>query len=274
MRKVWAVCVMVLSISVLSACDITSQLEDSGWVPFSDKKNIKDKPIHYVSLGDSLTEGVGDEKNQGGYVGRLAKEMQTWDGVKSVTVTNAAKKGRRSDQLLAQLESGELDDTLKNADIITFTIGGNDIMKIVKSHMSSLDKGDFDRELPSYEKRYEKIFQAIREQNKKVPIIAIGVYNPFTVYTNDVGQTDIIMKEYNDVMRTIIEQENHYAIFVPINDLFVSDDDSVYHNDYFHPNAKGYRLMEHRILTTLEQEDLYSLSSGNLDMGGNRDDKK
>lgn len=274
MRKGLALCVLVLSIVVLSACDVTAQLEKDGWVPFSHKKEIEEKPIHYVSLGDSLTEGVGDEKDQGGYVGRLATEMQHWEGVASVTVTNAAKKGRRSDQLLTQLESGELDETLKNADIITLTIGGNDIMKIVKAHMQSLDKGDFDNELPLYKERYEKIFHLVREQNKKVPIIAIGVYNPFTVYTRDVGQTDMIMKQYNEAMQQIIEQHNHYAIFVPINDLFISNENKVYHDDYFHPNAKGYRLMEERIVTTIAQQDLYTLSSGNLDMKENSDDEK
>ncbi|WP_010285980.1 SGNH/GDSL hydrolase family protein [Kurthia massiliensis] len=272
MRKGLAIMLMCFLLALLSACDMTSQLEDSGWKPFSDKKEIEEKPIHYVSLGDSLTEGVGDEKERGGYVGRLAKDMQQWEGVKSVTVTNTAKKGRRSDQLLAQLESGEINDALKDADIITLTMGGNDIMKIVRQNINGLDKKDFDAALPAYEKRYEQIFHLIREQNKTAPIIAMGVYNPFTVYTTDVGDTDAVMAEYNAVMQKIVEQDNHYAVFVPINDLFVSNDKKVYHTDFFHPNAKGYRLIEKRIVTTLKTKDLYTLSKGNLDLEGNDDE--
>lgn len=273
MRKGLAALLICFIVAVLSACDMTSQLEDNGWTPFSDKKEIKEKPIHYVSLGDSLTEGVGDEKERGGYVGRLAKDMQQWEGVKKVTVTNTAKKGRRSDQLLEQLESGEIDETLKDADIITLTMGGNDIMKIVKQNINGLDKKDFDKALPAYQKRYEQIFHLIREQNKTAPIIAIGVYNPFTVYTTDVGQTNDIMAEYNAVMQEIVEQDNHYAVFVPISDLFISNDKNVYHSDFFHPNAKGYRLIEKRIISTLKTKDLYTLSKGNLDLEAQEDEE-
>ena len=60
------------------------------------------KQLNVVGLGDSLTEGVGDELKKGGYFGRLTnEEMANWKGVKDVQADNLAKRGRRSDQLIS-----------------------------------------------------------------------------------------------------------------------------------------------------------------------------
>ncbi|WP_010300892.1 GDSL-type esterase/lipase family protein [Kurthia senegalensis] len=266
---------LILCVVMLTACDITTQLEETGWKPFSDKREpLEEKHLHYVALGDSLTEGVGDEMNNSGYVGRLAENMASWEGVSTVTVDNTAKRGRRSDQLLTQLESGDIDNALKKANFITLTMGGNDLMKIARQHIQNLDRKYFDEEVIAYEKRYAKILRLIRKQNKTAPIVAIGIYNPFTVYTEDVGQSDDIMKMYNTKMKDLIEKENNYAIFVPVSDLYVTNNEHVYHTDYFHPNAKGYDRMTTRILETLKQEDLYTLTKHQYDFGGQKDEEE
>ena len=90
---------------------------------------------YVVGLGDSLTQGVGDELKVGGYFARLTTAMADWKGVKDVQADNLAKRGRRSDQLIKQLEDPEIQAYIENADVILFTIGGNDIMKIVKRHL-------------------------------------------------------------------------------------------------------------------------------------------
>ncbi|UZM97588.1 hypothetical protein OL548_20980 [Lysinibacillus sp. MHQ-1] len=63
-----------------------------------DEENAKQ--LHYLALGDSLTDGVGDEYSQDGYVGRLADSLLTWPSISEVDVDNRGKRGRRSDQLL------------------------------------------------------------------------------------------------------------------------------------------------------------------------------
>ena len=61
------------------------------------------KNIHVIGLGDSLTEGVGDELKKEGYFGRITGRMVEWKGVKDVDADNLAKRGRRSDQLIDKL---------------------------------------------------------------------------------------------------------------------------------------------------------------------------
>lgn len=74
----------MLALLLLSAC--------SKEIKTPVTEEVIPKDIMYVALGDSLTEGVGDELNQQGYVGRLSDQMLGWEGVKYVEVENTAKK--------------------------------------------------------------------------------------------------------------------------------------------------------------------------------------
>ena len=57
------------------------------------------------------------------------------EGLKTFDADNLAKRGRRSDQLIEQLEEPEIQASVKKADLIYLTIGGNDIMKVVKEQL-------------------------------------------------------------------------------------------------------------------------------------------
>lgn len=248
---------------VLSGCGIGSNVQD--------EKKLEKKTINFVGMGDSLTVGVGDEDNAAGYIGRFTSVMPTiLEGVKDVKLTNTALKGRRSDELITQIKSGKIDDSLKKADFISLTIGGNDMMKIVRENMTNLKKATFDKQRPLFEARYKEVFSLIRQINPDAPIIIIGLYNPLTVYTKDASDFNAILKEWNGDMKKIATNDGH-AVFIPVEDLFNSNDEEVYSEDYFHPNAKGYGLMEKRIETTLQKNNLLKVSSGTIDF---KDDDK
>ena len=227
-------------------------------------KMLKLKDVRYVGLGDSLTVGVGDETNSQGYVGRFKQEIETWQGVKSVKVIDTAKRGRTTQQLIAQLKSGDIDDELHRANIITLTIGGNDLMKIVRANITDLKKEVFDAERPDFQMRYATIMKMIRERNPNAPIILIGVYNPLSIFTKQKSDMNTIMQEWNSDIRGYADGDAH-ALYVNVEDLFESNDNLVYHTDFFHPNAKGYDQMTARIIKTLHEIDLNKLSLGQFD---------
>lgn len=214
--------------------------------------NFVPRTIIMTALGDSLTQGVGDEEQLGGYVGRLAADMEEWDGVEEVIIENTAKRGRRSDQLLAMFQKGELTGPVTEADYIVMTIGGNDIMRIVKRDLFNLNVEAFREELVFYENRYMNIYSTVRSMNPQAPVIVIGVYNPFSLITDEVEEFDEIIAAYNDAMEDIVEDDPQ-ACFVPVEDLFTGNDNLVYHTDFFHPNAKGYDLMAERIVERMEE---------------------
>lgn len=271
MLKKFGVVLLLMSL-IIAGCGLTdeSQTEEKE---AEVAKTLPKNAVDLVGIGDSLTVGVGDEKENNGYVGRFADSMVSeMNGVKDVEVIETAKKGRRSDQLVKQIKSGVIDDEIKAAEFITLTIGGNDLMKILRENIQSLEKSNFDSERPKFEKRYKEIFTLIRELNPTAPIVAIGVYDPLTVYTDDASQFQAIVDEWNSGMKKVVEEDPH-AVFVLVDDLFVSNKDKVYSEDFFHPNAKGYTNMNNRIIETLKTTDVLELSGGKFEMKDGQKDE-
>lgn len=220
--------------------------------------------IRLVGLGDSLTKGVGDERKKGGFVGRLSTELASFQGIRTVDIENEAKRGKRSDQLLSELQSGEFTESLENADLIVMTIGGNDIMRVIKKDFFELSVITFQKELLQFRKRYSEILFEIRMINPDAPLILLGLYNPFTILTDEENEFDQILINWNQAILAS-SQSDINACFVPVDDLFNSNDNMVYHTDFFHPNSKGYDQMTNRILESLESCGLNQLTKGEME---------
>ncbi len=69
------------------------------------------RDLQIVTLGDSLTEGVGDETNKGGYVGILEHNLNHDKYV--VEIQNFAKRGSRSTHLINRLKEEEVVQVLE-----------------------------------------------------------------------------------------------------------------------------------------------------------------
>lgn len=222
------------------------------------------KTITVVGLGDSLTQGVGDERKQDGYLGRISEKMKDWKGVLAVEVDNRAKRGKRSDQLLQDLSKPEIQAIIKKADVIYMTIGGNDLMKIVKEHLFKLQKKPFELEKVNFQNRLAEIFDILRVLNPNALIVLPGLYNPFSIITDEAKEFEDIIEEWNKVLELQAMWDGK-TCYVMVSDLFDSNANMVYHTDFFHPNGKGYVGMADRIEEQLKQCNLYDLSEGQLD---------
>lgn len=269
-RRAW---IILLAFSlVLTGCD---QVFRNNAEPFTERRDIEfsnwdiptnfvPKSLHVVGLGDSLTQGVGDEENKGGYFERVASDLTEWEGISFVETENLAKRGRRSDQLAEQLEEADIQASIEDADVIFITIGGNDIMKVLKANLFKLKTKPFYKELGKYEERLDKIFGTIRALNPDAPIVMSGLYNPILLITDEVKEFDDIIDDWNAAIETRIELDGN-SCFVPVADLFEENTNIVYHTDFFHPNAQGYTLMEERYVKYLEECGLQELFQGEMD---------
>lgn len=208
-----------------------------------DKKHEPEAIEHaqVVGLGDSLTQGVGDEEDFGGYFGRVTKQLSEVEHVEQLHVVNFAKRGRTSKQLLKQLkENEEVRTQLKEADLIAFTIGGNDIMAVMKQHLFDLKKQPFEEEAPKFKKRLHQILKELEQLNPKATIVLTGIYNPVNLVTTDELEFASIIEEWNEDMEEVMAEKPEHRLFVRINDVQYSSNPNVYATDYFHPNAEGY----------------------------------
>lgn len=203
---------------------------------------------HYniVAIGDSLTQGVGDLTNNGGYVGVIEDNLS--DQEHDVVIENYGKRGNRSDQLLKRLEDEQIQASIEEADMILLTIGANDIMKVVKENFMDLQEEPFDQELIAYEQRLQEIFDTMLSLSPDADIYLIGFFNPFEGYFENIEELGTILNNWNRTGQelTNTHEQLHY---IPTQDLFQLKDVDLLADDNFHPNTTGYTLMGERILT-------------------------
>jgi lysophospholipase L1-like esterase len=208
----------------------------------------KDQKI--VSIGDSLTEGVGDETESGGYVGILNHTFEA--NSLNITVENFGKRGNRSDQLLKRLEKEEIAASIKEADTVLITIGANDIMNVLKKNFTNLTMEPFQQERMEYIERLTAIFDKINELNPDVQIYLIGFYNPFERYFADIKEFDLIIDNWNEAGKVVSEKYENVT-YIPTKDLFTNSTIDLLAEDQFHPNISGYKLMAQRVLEYLKE---------------------
>ena len=109
----------VLSV-LLSLCLVLSLLPTAA---FAQGKS-------YVALGDSITTGYGLTGAENDSFAALVANENGYE------LTNLAQDGATSTDLLEVVKSEANADTLKNADLITVTIGGNDLMGALYQYLA------------------------------------------------------------------------------------------------------------------------------------------
>jgi lysophospholipase L1-like esterase len=209
------------------------------------------KDVHLLALGDSLTEGIGDRQGQGGYVGRLQQWLEQHKGVRTVSVINLGKRGLQLNQLDEVVDQHAAQ--IERADLILMTIGGNDIMKVVRSHFFDLSYELFDKEQTRFAERLDHLLASIRAANPDATIVLVGLYNPFSSSLPNIPEIDEVIERWNNGSKQVLKRYDR-TIFVNVKDLFDNRDDVLY-NDEFHPNEIGYEQMAKRVYDELTKHE-------------------
>lgn len=220
----------------------------------------KTKSFRYVAIGDSLTEGVGDTTNQGGFVPILSQSL-TDTYHYQVTHDNYGVSGNTSSQILTRMkDKQDIQNSLAKADMMTLTVGGNDVMAVIRKHLTKLSVGTFKKPAKSYQERLRQIIELARSENEDLPIYILGIYNPFYLNFPEMTEMQEIINDWNDATESVTKEYRH-VYFVPINDqlykgidgqegiMSTSGDqttvinDALFSGDHFHPNNIGYQIM-------------------------------
>jgi lysophospholipase L1-like esterase len=215
------------------------------------------KTMRVVGIGDSLTKGVGDEAELGGYVGRVTEMLEEKDNIKEVLVKNYGVKGHKTSNLQKKLTDDKVIESIKEADMIVMTIGGNDIMSVVRQNIFSLDFEPFRAEQKLFEERLSNIFTTIRSNNSDAQIVFVGLYNPFKYMLPNITEIDQIIDEWNIVSKQMITEDEN-GIFVSVEDIFSTSvvDNKLLYKDEFHPNENGYTLIAERVYDSLSKAEV------------------
>lgn len=260
--------IFILSIFILASCNIQSstnlaKLNQAKQTALTAKNELPEDFIPHditiVSAGDSLTEGVGDSTNRGGYIPYLKDKLEHNKGINEAHFYNFGVKGNRSDQLLSRLDSKKVESAIGKANMVIVTIGGNDMMKVVREHFSQLNFQAFEKQRLIYRENLDEVVSKIRDENPDSMVVLVGLYNPFLNWFANINEMDQIVDEWNKTSKEILgKYPNTY--FVEIDDIFQEKAEELLYTDYFHPNDKGYKLIADRVYATLEAEALNEIS--------------
>ena len=167
-------------------------------------RSEKNEKVTYVAIGDSLTQGVGDSSNQGGFVPVLSQALES-DFNWQVTSRNYGIAGNTSNQILKRMqEKKDIQRDLKKAKLMTLTVGGNDVMHVVKDNITNLSVDTFNKPAVAYQKRLRQIVELARKDNKTLPIYIVGIYNPYYLNFPDMTEMQTIVDNWNQSTEEVL----------------------------------------------------------------------
>ncbi len=208
-----------------------------------EKEKKKNGTLQIVSLGDSLTRGVGDKEGIG-YIGRMKEDLQK-DYKQKVALTNLAVSGAKMPDLLKQIESSGAQYSIKQADVIVLTIGGNDLFPGWES-LGKIDLETYRPDTETFQNEAKKIIEEIRKLNTDSPIFWLGLYNPFEDVEDLKGSSNIVVDWNASLEKLALNNKNVYI--TPTFDLFQNRGKDLLYSDHFHPNEVGYTYMAERLV--------------------------
>ncbi|MCP8615857.1 GDSL-type esterase/lipase family protein [Salirhabdus salicampi] len=234
-RKVWAL--LLVFLVILPAQVFALPVGDGG--PTIGKK----ERITLVALGDSIAYGTGADDNYG-YVDRYADYLR--ERGNQVNLQNYAIPGLTTEELQSLVEySPILKVAIKKADIVTISIGGNDLLECI-----NLETGDVDEDCSSATtvlNSFHEVIKTIKSYNNDVDIKTLNIYNPILdVQSENYKKAEKILHFVNTSFRSSHSQiMDVYSAF----QHNLSKYTHILEGD-IHPNDDG-----HEVIAKLHYED-------------------
>lgn len=202
---------------------------------------------NYLVLGDSIAYGSGLSNPEEAVYGKIVADT---DGF---AYENYAVPGHTTENLLHRMENEGVREAIRNADIISISIGGNNFLLgdlngllydgIVKGEYARLDEI-----AASFYDDLGKIVETIRTLNTDAAIVLQTLYNP---QTGDIGN---VYQQGADRLNAKIwkyAKEHPSQILVADVAKALTDSEKDFAQDRIHPSAAGNEKIARVVLQTL-----------------------
>lgn len=168
----------------------------------------------YVALGDSISSGYGLEEGTLSFAQQVAQDN-------GLELTNLAQDGETATSLLDKLQTDQVSAAVSQADIITITVGGNDLMNALYAYLTDA----YNQRNPETPTTQEDMKNAIMGGDMGVLTFALEVGPGFSnseratqaladFHTHLTQMVLDIRAENPQVQLVVVEQYNPYSYLV------------------------------------------------------------
>lgn len=221
--------------------------------------------VRYVALGDSIAHGYGlPDPDTDSYVGQVGHFLE--ENYDYVFMANLGTNGLRSEQLLDILTNPDNEmyrkyhATLQYADIVTLSIGSNDLLHLVsldRDLREYIEKGDqmFREACRQFAVNFPKIIQAIHNISPEAEIYANNIYNPCGDISG-FANLHHLTERYVGLLNETFGSSGEYTT-VDIKEEFDSAEESLLNMTISgrdidpHPNKKGHAKIGRKVIKAI-----------------------
>ncbi|MBM7702561.1 SGNH/GDSL hydrolase family protein [Metabacillus iocasae] len=210
--------------------------------------------LTYIALGDSLSAGIGasevDYLRTPAFVPKFVTHLRKTN---DVYVENHSVPGLTTSGLYSFLTQNQgIQTKLKNANIISISIGGNDFLREIRSS-EQVDEDNFKARAQTIYEDVAAIVNYVESLNNDATILLFGLYSPYgdTHEYQEVSQ--LILKDYHLLLQTL---QSERVIVIDPHAPFIGKEVQLTHiedND-IHPNDEGYDILANLLIKAYEKE--------------------
>ena len=215
---------------------------------------LPEGPLKLVAIGDSLTQGDGDESGLNGYPTRLAKLIEA--ARPGAQILNLGKSGWTSNDVLNGVngEAPTLQLALTaNPNIALVWIGSNDLWYLYEYGPDPMTTEADHQDLENYKTNIDSILRQLHESGATTFIALLDDQSKRAVVANPPNPAEpaftatspidlVLMSEHVKAMNEIIKEKAslYGAITVDFYDTDIFTNPSTMYSDGNHPNTAGY----------------------------------
>ncbi|WML26917.1 GDSL-type esterase/lipase family protein [Neobacillus sp. OS1-33] len=158
-------------------------------------RTAKTSPIHHLALGDSIIRGVGAGKNENFislFSSKLAEQTD-----KRIEFQNQGMNGITSGELNNLVQDGRFDKLIKDADIVTINVGGNDILRMANGQNFRTVFQSYDQLQTTFSNNLSDITAKITSLNPNATIVFLELYNPLPSDEQMYSLADKLLPKWN-----------------------------------------------------------------------------
>lgn len=213
-----------------------------------------EEKLSYLVLGDSIAYASGVKNAQEACYGKIVADTNGYE------YSNYAVPGHTTTNLINRLSDETVLEAVKNADIISISIGGNDFLmnNIVGLMFDSIVKNDyskFDAIEESFYENFSRIIDIINENNADAVILMQTLYNPQSGYLRAPYQQGA--DRINSAIKRYAENNPGEIVIVDVATA-LGDAPENFAGDNIHPSVRGNEIIADVVL-----EKLCELKLGN-----------